>query len=371
MNRNLCLLTTVLVFFGFSLPAMTQSLGSAGTVEGTVTDPTGAVISGASVELQNPITGFKRQTTTDNTGSFRFTNIPPNPYHLHVSVAGFKEAHQDVTVRSSVPVNLKIPLEIGTLTIEVNVEAGAAGMVENVPSAHTDVDQTLVSLLPLTSPGSGLSDLIALSSPGVAADSNGFFLPLGDHAKASIAIDNQPISDQQSKAFSTQLPVNAIQSIEVMTGAVPAEYGDKTSLVINAITRSGIGLLKPTGSFLAQNGTFGTTNVEGDLALGGSKVGQFAAFNLERSGRFLDAPEFTVLHDRGTATNLFDRIDFSPTSKDTLHLNLFLSRNRFDLPNTFDQQALGQDQGQLVRPLNIAPGYAHAFSPNTLLTINP
>ena len=371
MNRNLCLLTTVLVFFGFSLPAMTQSLGSAGTVEGTVTDPTGAVISGASVELQNPITGFKRQTTTDNTGSFRFTNIPPNPYHLHVSVAGFKEAHQDVTVRSSVPVNLKIPLEIGTLTIEVNVEAGAAGMVENVPSAHTDVDQTLVSLLPLTSPGSGLSDVVALSAPGVAADSNGFFHPLGDHAQATVAIDNQPISDQQSKAFSTQLPVNAIQSMEVMTGAVPAEYGDKTSLVINAITRSGIGLQKPNGSFLAQYGTFGTTDLNGDLALGGPKAGNFTAFNFGRSGRFLDAPEFTVLHDRGTATNLFDRIDFSPTSKDTVHLNLFLARNRFDLPNTFDQQVLGQDQGQLVRTLNIAPGYVHTFNANTLLTVNP
>ena len=371
MNRNLCLLATVLVFFGFSLPAMTQSLGSAGTVEGTVTDPTGAVISGASVELQNPITGFKRQTTTDNTGSFRFTNIPPNPYHLHVSVAGFKEAHQDVTVRSSVPVNLKIPLEIGTLTIEVNVEAGAAGMVENVPSAHTDVDQTLVSHLPLTSPGSGLSDVVALSAPGVAADSNGFFHPLGDHAQATVAIDNQPISDQQSKAFSTQLPVNAIQSMEVMTGAVPAEYGDKTSLVINAITRSGIGLQKPTGSFLAQYGTFGTTDLNGDLALGGPKAGNFTAFNFERSGRFLDAPEFTVLHDQGTATNFFDRIDFSPTPKDTLHLNLFLARNRFDLPNTFDQQVLGQDQGQLVRTLNIAPGYVHTFNANTLLTVNP
>jgi len=354
---------------GLSPKSFGQSLGNAGTVEGTVTDPTGAVINGATVRIQNSITGFQRQTTTDDAGNFRFTNIPPNPYHLHVSAAGFKETHQDLTVRSSVPVNVNVSLEIGTLTIEVNVEAGAP--VENIPSAHNDVDQTLISKLTLSSPASGLSDLIALSSPGVAADSNGFFHPLGDHAQASIAIDNQPISDQQSKAFSTQLPVNAIQSIEVMTGAVPAEYGDKTSLVINAITRSGIGLLKPTGSFLAQNGTFGTTNVEGDLALGGSKVGHFAAFNLERSGRFLDAPEFTVLHDRGTATNLFDRIDFSPTSKDTLHLNLFLARNRFDLPNTFDQQALGQDQGQLVRTLNIAPGYVHAFNPNTLLTINP
>ena len=63
---------------------------------------------------------------------------------------------------------------------------------------------------------------------------------LGDHAQTSYSVDNQPISDQQSKTFSTQLPPNAVQSLEVITGATPAEYGDKTSLVVNAITKSGL-----------------------------------------------------------------------------------------------------------------------------------
>ena len=371
MTQRLHTLAIILVVACLSCAtSLAQSSGGAGTIEGVVTDPTGAVIAAATLEIQNAVTGFKRQTATDDTGTFRFTNIPPNPYHLHVFAPGFKEVHQDVTVRSSVPVNLKIPLEIKPVNIEVNVEE-AAVVVENVPSAHTDVDQSLISKLLVSSPGSALSDVVALSAPGVAADSNGFFHPLGDHAQTSFSIDNQPISDQQSKAFSTQIPVNAIQSMEVMTGAVPAEYGDKTSLVINTLTRSGLNLRQPTGSFLAQYGTFGSTNLQGDLALGNTKAGNFTAFNFERSGRFLDAPEFTVLHDEGTATNLFDRVDFSPSSKDTVHLNLFLARNRFDLPNTFDQQALGQDQGQLVRTLNIAPGFVHTFSANTLLTVNP
>jgi hypothetical protein len=69
--------------------------------------------------------------------------------------------------------------------------------------------------------------------------------------------------------------------------------------------------------------------------------------------------------------NLFDRIDYSPNSKDTFHLNLFLARNRFQTPNEFDQQAVGQDQRQLVNSVNIAPGYVHIFSPTTVLSINP
>jgi len=75
------------------------------------------------------------------------------------------------------------------------------------------------------------------TTPGVAADSNGLFHGLGDHASNSFSVDGQSITDQQSKVFSNQLPSNSIQSLQVISGAPPAEYGDKTSLVIVATTR--------------------------------------------------------------------------------------------------------------------------------------
>jgi hypothetical protein len=78
-----------------------------------------------------------------------------------------------------------------------------------------------------------------------------------------------------------------------------------------------------------------------------------------------------VLHDRGVSANVFDRIDYSPNANNTFHLILFLARNSFETPNTFDQQALGQDQRQMVHSLNFAPGYVHIFSPTTVLSINP
>src|SRR5207237_6404615 len=96
---------------------------------------------------------------------------------------------------------------------------------------------------------------IIYTTPGVAADSNGFFHPLGDHAQVSYVIDGQPISDQRNKVFSTSIPANAIQSMELVTGSPAAEYGDKTSLVINATTRSGLGQ-KPAGSFAVNRGSF-------------------------------------------------------------------------------------------------------------------
>src|SRR5262249_60361136 len=137
-----------------------------------------------------------------------------------------------------------------------------------------------------------------------------------------------------SKALSTQVPGNAIQSMEVTTGAPLAEYGDKTSLIINAITRSGLGK-KPFGSFLTKYGTWGSVDTEGTLGFGNGKVGNFIAFNFEDSGRFLDAPEISVFHDRGNSASIFDRLDYQARSSDTFHLNLQLARNRFEIPNTY------------------------------------
>jgi hypothetical protein len=102
---------------------------------------------------------------------------------------------------------------------------------------------------------SGLSSIITLSSPGVSADSDGQVHGLGDHAENSMSLDGQPISDQQSKVFSNQVPSSAVQSLEVIDGAPPAEYGDKTSLVIKATTRSGQGVTTPTGSVTTSYGT--------------------------------------------------------------------------------------------------------------------
>ena len=351
--------------------ASAQSIGGSGTIQGTVTDPTGATVPQATVTITNRVTNYSQTVTTGDDGAFQLTNIPPNPYHLEVMATGFEVHHEDTEIRGTVPVSLKIQLALGGGKTIVTVEAGE--LVENVPYAHNDVSTESLDKLPLSTPGGGMSDAIMLSSGAVTADSNGFFHPLGDHAQTSFSIDGQPISDQQSKNFSTQIPLDAIQSMELITGAPPAEYGDKTSLVVNATTKSGLGQ-KPTGSLLGEWGSFGTYSEEGTLALGGAKWGNFIAFNALRSGRFLDTPEFMPLHDIGNNGTLFDRFDFQPTGKDAVHLNLFGARNWFQIPDTYDQDTSNQtmqDQRQRVVTYNVAPGYQHTFSSNMVLTIDP
>jgi hypothetical protein len=350
---------------------LAQSVGTAGTIQAVVTDSNGAVLPNASAILHNSVTQYVQSTVTDETGFFRLTNIPQNGYDLTISATGFGTVRQAVDVRSAVPINLgKILLPAAGASASITVHSQAE-TVENEPTTHEDYDRNIMEKLPTSSPGAGLNDLITSLSPSVAADSNGFFHPLGDHAQTSYSIDDQPISDQRSKAFSTQLPVDAIQSISIITGNVPAEFGDKTSLVVDVVTRSGLGDTQPHGSVDSSYGTFGTTQEQATFGIGGKQFGNFTAFSFDRSGRFFDSPEFTVMHDKGVSAGLFDRVDYNPGNVDALHLNLFLSRNNFQIPNQFDQEALGQDQHQLVRSIDVAGGWVHTFNAYTLLTINP
>ena len=209
--------------------------------------------------------------------------------------------------------SLTLKLVIAGANTTIEVEAAGADVLENVSYAHNDVDANALARLPVSSPGSGLSDAITLSTPGVVADSNGFFHPLGDHAQTSYMVDGQPINDQQSKAFSTQLPENAFQSLELITGMAPAQYGDKTSLVVDAVTASGLGK-KPFGQFDLSYGSFGTIGEHGSVGLGQREVRQFPGRQRRPSGRFLDTPEFGPLHDTGNNITLFDRIDYQPAA---------------------------------------------------------
>ncbi|PWU04483.1 MAG: TonB-dependent receptor [Terriglobia bacterium] len=346
-----------------------QSLGNAGTLEGGVADPSGAAIPGAAVTIRNAVSGYSQGVSTDSTGSFRLNNIPPNPYHLVITAPGFAEFTQDVEIRNAIPVHLKVTLALAGAQTTVNVEAAGADILENDPSAHVDVDRSLILKLPAVDPAAGLSQTIVYSTGGVAADANGFFHPLGDHAQVSFMIDGQPISDQQSKLFSTQLPISAIQSMEATTGTPSAEFGDKSSLVAQITTRSGLGQGRVFGNLDATYGSFGTAGGSAGVGFGNAKVGNFLVADGLRTGRFLDTPEFTAFHDKGTNETIFDRFDYQPGAHDVFHLNLFAARNWFQIPNDYDQ--LAQDQHERVLTWNIAPGYQHTFSARTLLTINP
>jgi hypothetical protein len=303
----------------------------------------------------------------DDSGHFRLNNIPPAMYQLVLQAPGFAPKTEQVEVRGSVPLSMTFTMQMSAVSTSVDVTA-AAPLIDTDPSAHTDADSAAFMKQPVFSPASGLSSIINNSTGGTASDANGFFHPLGDHAQVTFVIDGQPISDQQSKVFSTQIPANAIQSMELITGAPDAQYGDKSSLVVNAVTRSGLGS-RPMGSFETYWGSFGTYGENATFSFGTPKFGNFIALDSVRTGHFLDTPEFLPIHDIGNNETIFDRMDWLASARDSLHLNIFTARNWFQVPNDYDQ--LSQDQKQRVLTWSLAPGYQHTFGSTTLLTVNP
>ncbi len=385
-NSTRAILASLVFFLSCGAPSFAQS--NSGAVKGSVLDPSGAAIANATVTIQNAVSKYSQTAQTDAQGSFAVANVPFNNYHVSITAPGFQSGEQDVNVRSSVPTELKITLALGETKTEVTVSE-SGDLVETDSTSHTDVDRALFDKLPLESNSSSLSSLVTLATPGISADSDGLFHGFGDHASNSFSVDGQPITDQQSKVFSNQIPLDSVQSMEVIAGAPPAEYGGKTSVVIVVNTRSGLGVTQPHGDVTATFGNFGTGGGGFDLAWGGEKWGNFVAVNGLDTSRFLDGPEFTVLHDQGNEQNAFDRIDLKPTDADSINLNLGFSRSWFQTPNSWDSQnatawsglevdngGLGpnglpvgsQDQRAKILTYNIAPAWTHLLSPTTLVT---
>lgn len=383
---NLMRRALVLLLFCFPILicglARAQDFG-AGSISGTVTDTSGAVIPGVKVTVNNPVSGLSRTTTTDSNGEFSIENLPYNSYSITASAKGFAVSSQTISIISSLPKKVRFTMKVGSTTQTVTVRG--SGPISTQTSLRTTLDRQVFKRIPLENPSTALSSLVTMMAPGVAADSNGMMHGLGDHAENSYSIDGQPITDQQSKIFSNQLPESAVQSIQVISGAPPAQYGDKTSLIMVVTTRSGEGITTPMGSVTSSYGSFGTAIGGLNISYGGRNWGNFFLLNGQNSGRFLDTPEHSVMHDKGNEENAYDRIDYRFNPKDSMHIDLDYSRSWFQTPNTYDNLNVNNvisggassdpvfgdvgnaDQRSKINTFNIAPTLTRIVSDSAVL----
>ena len=111
------------VLFSVAIAPTLFGQTNSGSVTGTVTDPTGAVVPGATVTIQNPVSGYAQSAQTNASGAFHFANLPFNHYHVTAEAAGFGSVADDVNVDSSVPTVMKIVLKIQGSSSTVTVDA--------------------------------------------------------------------------------------------------------------------------------------------------------------------------------------------------------------------------------------------------------
>ncbi len=125
--------------------------GSAGAIHGAVTGPDGKPMAGVAVQLRNDITGFKAEARTAADGTFQFFGVPFNPYELHVEAQGFKSVHQAVDIRTSIPKEINVALELQPVSENVQVtvaEPTAAELETDTSMSHIDIDKSYIQRVP-------------------------------------------------------------------------------------------------------------------------------------------------------------------------------------------------------------------------------
>jgi outer membrane receptor for ferrienterochelin and colicin len=366
MSKNILgSLVIGLVFAAISVTAQTRI----GTIQGTVKDPNGALVLNATVTVSQPVTGYKQTATTDAQGIFRVVNVPFNTYKVHAEAAGFQPDEQNIDLESAVPLNVDLTLSLETATANVTVTADSASMVESDrTSSDTDISQAVLERLIGAAPSRAIENIVA-STPGFVTDDNGRMHPRGSESQVQYVVDGVPITDNTSAIFSTSIDARTLRTVEVLTGGIPAEFGDKLAGVINVNTRSG--LEGPTQSGVSfSGGSFSTGEVGADFATHTRKFGFLTNLSASTSQRYLDPPTLDNFHNFGRTGKAFFRLDYQFNSKDSVRGTFTFGGSNFQVPNRLTQEIAGQDQKQRLRDNSQNVTYMHIFSANTLGTIS-
>jgi Carboxypeptidase regulatory-like domain len=367
MSASLCVACLFIVSMATSRLA---EAAEAGVLTGTVQGPDGVPIAGVTVRLANTVTGFSASSVTTNDGRFEFFNVPFNPYVVAIDLQGFKPWRRDVDVRSSLRVTLLCKLELETFkeSVTVTAEQSPVQLETDTSTSHVDIDKSYITRAPATVASRAMEEIIT-ATPGFAKDENGRFHFQGAHSQSEYVIDGQTVSDQTGATFSNSIDPGIAQAIEVIYGNVPAEFGEKMGAVINLTTKSGLGSGPLHGEVYGGAARYATYEGGADLGYGTEQFGLFASLDGSKSERFLDPVNFSNLHNTGNTERAFFRGDWAPDSSDTYRFTALVGRTDRDVPNTYTQQAAGQDQRVRTRDANVNLGWQRILGADTVLDV--
>ncbi|HEX8456829.1 MAG TPA: TonB-dependent receptor [Pyrinomonadaceae bacterium] len=351
-------LTLALAFCAAS-PAQTHI----GTVQGTVRDPGGALVPGAAVRIADPTSGYQQTVQTDAEGQYKFLNIPFHIYTVRVEAAGFQTVEKSIDVETAIPVNLDFALSVAAANETVTVTENASLIEADKTASDTNISQTLLERPLGAVPSRGIEAIVA-SAPGFAPDDNGRLHPRGSESQVQYVVDGIPITDNLSAIFATSLDARTLRTVEVLTGGISAEFGDKLGGVVNVNTRSG--RETPTqGSVTFSGGSFSTGEIGVNFSTRTDKLGLLTNLSATTSQRFLDPPTVENFHNFGRTGKGFLRLDYQLTPNDTLRATFLAGGTNFQVPNRLEQELAGQQQRQRLRDHSEFVTYERIFSPTT------
>ena len=222
----------------FCVSAFGQGQGYS-SIRGSIKDPQGSVVAGATVTLSNPATNLTRTTTSNDSGQFAFESIQPGVYKIEVEAKGFKKSIlTDVGALVSKPTELDVAMEIGAVTESISVTVGAGEALINTQdgSLGNNFVSQQITQLPLNA--RNVANLLSLQ-PAVTP---GGFVAGGRSDQANLTLDGVDVNEQQTgEAFSPVLRVSpdTVEEFRVTTTNPNASQGRSSGAQVELITKSG------------------------------------------------------------------------------------------------------------------------------------
>ena len=326
----------------FVLAANPAFADTSGLVRGTVTIG-GKPAAGVAITLTLAGELAHLHATTDAAGAFTLARVPFGRYTFVAHRAGLPDFSQSVDVATDTIVTLPIELQLRTIG-KATVTAGKG--VGSAPVSVNSIGRAQLAALPQNQ---SLNQVIT-TFPGVVRFSYNEPVAHGFHG-LTYELDGVPLPVATTSNFSEIIDPRTIDSLEVFTGAFPAEFGgSRQGAVINIISHRQNDLDTPeAGSFTAGLGTYGSaqSSFAESLTLGRTRL--FLNANLERTNRGIDSPTFDPIHDSSSASNQFLRTITNVGAHDTLAFDASNSDNAFQIP-------IDPNPGDPNDPLIVPPG---------------
>jgi outer membrane receptor protein involved in Fe transport len=323
MSRCLTACLAVLIAFSAFAPAMAATTG---LVRGTITVD-GKPVGGASVTIEGE--GSRFTTTTDAHGEYVFAQVPFGSYRVTARAKGAHELGVFVDVASDSVATVNIPLSTQLKQIaSTTVTARATGAQTNAPSVNQITRATIQ-----TSPVQNSLDKLIGTLPGVIPFSYNEPIINGFHG-VTYNIDGAPLPLATTSNFAEIVDPKDIDSLEVLTGAIPAEYGgDRMGGVVNIITNRPSD--SPQGFYGSLTGGLGNQAQGVGSMVASAHFGAMQTFfnaNSQSTNRGLDAPTFDPIHDNSSQSDQFFRAIAQLSPRDTLSFDYSNQLAQFQIP---------------------------------------
>ncbi|MBP7476307.1 MAG: carboxypeptidase regulatory-like domain-containing protein, partial [Pyrinomonadaceae bacterium] len=231
----------------FAASAIGQSQANAADLSGTVTDPTGAVVAGATITAKGVGTGITRSATSNAEGNYRFVGLPPGDYEISVEAKSFKKSViSGVKLTVGQSADLTVKLDVGEASAVVNVSADDLQLVETTRSTVSNtIDQARIEGLPINE-RSATGFALTLSTVGRdngrpvgPAPTSGLNIGGQRGRSTLVQVDGADFTDNSVNAARSTVSQEAVQEYQVTTNSYMPEFGRATGGIVNVVTKRG------------------------------------------------------------------------------------------------------------------------------------